>query len=165
MLQNKHLLNLQSYRFKDISFKQLMQKRVHNVLIICSNYDFYLLEEDGRIDEQIFTDYTSLNLRYPPTILHANSSKKALKILEKNKVELIINWLDNSTDSYKVSNLVKKKHPKIPVVALSHHPKELQQLLDKKENNSIDYVFHWSGNISIFIAIINRRQNYLFFDF
>jgi len=116
MLQNKHLLNLQSYRFKDISFKQLMQKRVHNVLIICSNYDFYLLEEDGRIDEQIFTDYTSLNLRYPPTILHANSSKKALKILEKNKVELIINWLDNSTDSYKVSNLVKKKHPKIPVV-------------------------------------------------
>jgi len=106
MLQNNHLPNLKTYRFQDISFKQLMQKRVLNVLIICSNYDFYLLEEDGRIDEQIFTEYSSLNLRYPPNILHANSSKKALKLLKNNHVELIINWLAKSIISYEVSNMV-----------------------------------------------------------
>ena len=40
-----------------------MQKRIHRVLVICSNYDNYMLEEDGRIDEQIFNEYASLNLR------------------------------------------------------------------------------------------------------
>ena len=63
MLKNP-LPDLQTYEFKEVSFKQLMQNRVYNVLIICSNYDFYLLEEDGRIDEQIFVEYSSLNLRY-----------------------------------------------------------------------------------------------------
>ncbi len=43
-----------------------MQKRIRTVLIISSNYDFFMLEEDGRIDEQIFNEYVSLNLRYPP---------------------------------------------------------------------------------------------------
>jgi len=159
MIQNNHLPDIQTYRFKDISFKQLMQKRVHNVLIICSNYDFYLLEEDGRIDEQIFAEYTSLNLRYPPNILHANSSKKALKLLNNNHVELIIIWLDKSIISYEVSNLVKKKYPQTPIVALSYHPKELQKILNKKEKHSIDYVFHWSGNVSIFISIIKLVED------
>jgi len=159
MLQNNHLPDLLTYRFKDISFKQLMQKRVLNVLIICSNYDFYLLEEDGRIDEQIFTEYSSLNLRYPPNILHANSSKKALKLLDNNHVELIINWLDKSIISYEVSDIIKKKYPQTPIVALSHHPKELEKLLNKKEKHSIDYVFHWSGNVSIFTSIIKLVED------
>ena len=46
--------DLQKYDFTDTSFDLLMQKRIHRVLIICSNYDNYMLEEDGRIDEQIF---------------------------------------------------------------------------------------------------------------
>lgn len=153
------LPDLQSYKFKDISFKQLMQKRIHNVLFVCSNYDFYLLEEDGRIDEQIFVEYSSLNLRYPPTFLHANSTKKAISILEKNAVDLVINWLDKSTSSVEVSNQIKEKYPLIPIVALSHYPIELQQLLIKKEKHSIDYVFHWNGNIRIFISIIKLVED------
>ena len=57
--------DLQKYDFTDTSFDLLMQKRIHRVLIICSNYDNYMLEEDGRIDEQIFNEYVALNLRYP----------------------------------------------------------------------------------------------------
>ena len=43
--------DLQKYDFTDTSFDLLMQKRIRRVLIICSNYDNYMLEEDGRIDE------------------------------------------------------------------------------------------------------------------
>jgi dihydrodipicolinate synthase/N-acetylneuraminate lyase len=31
------------------------------VLLICSSYDVFMLEEDGRIDEQIFNEYASLH--------------------------------------------------------------------------------------------------------
>jgi len=47
----------------ETSFTKLMQRRIRRVLVICSDYDFYMLEEDGRIDEHIFNEYVSLNLR------------------------------------------------------------------------------------------------------
>jgi hypothetical protein len=56
-----------------------MQKRIHKILLICSNYDAFMLEEDGRIDEQIFNEYVSLNLRYPPVFLTASNDKEAFK--------------------------------------------------------------------------------------
>lgn len=155
----KPLPDLKTYEFKEVSFKELMRKRIFNVLIICSNYEFYLLEEDGRIDEQIFLEYASLNLRYPPNILHANSVKNALKVLGDNQVELVISWLDVSEDFYGMSRSISVKFPEIPIVALSHYPNELYKLLDRKEKHNIDYVFHWNGNINIFIAIIKLVED------
>ncbi len=54
------------YDFNETSFDLLMQKRIVKILLICSSYDAYMLEEDGRIDEQIFNEYVALNLRQPP---------------------------------------------------------------------------------------------------
>ncbi len=54
-----------------------MQNRIRKVLVICSSYDFYMLEEDGRIDEQIFNEYVSLNLRYPPGLYSCRLCQKS----------------------------------------------------------------------------------------
>ena len=72
----------------------LMQRRIHKVLIICSNYDNYMLEEDGRIDEQIFNEYVSLNLRYPPTFVQTDSVDEAMEILDNEKIDLVISMLN-----------------------------------------------------------------------
>ena len=42
--------------FSHTEFSQLMQRRIRTVLIISSNYDFFMLEEDGRIDKQILNE-------------------------------------------------------------------------------------------------------------
>ena len=60
------LPDIKAFRFKDTSFANLMTKRIFNVLLIATKYDSFMLEDDGRIDEQIFNEYTSLNLNYPP---------------------------------------------------------------------------------------------------
>ena len=78
-MTKKLLPDLKSYEFEEVAFDKLMQNRINKVLIVCSNYDFYMLEEDGRIDERIFNEYTALNLRYPPSFIHANSAKKSNK--------------------------------------------------------------------------------------
>jgi len=158
MLQNP-LPDLQNYEFGEIPFKKLMQNRISNVMIVCSNYDYYLLEEDGRIDEKIFEEYSSLNLRYPPNILHANSTTSALEILDTYQVDLVISWLDISKRSFDMSNTIKEKFPDIPIVALSHYPDELQKLLDKKKTPNIHYVFHWNGNTNILLAIIKLVED------
>ena len=66
-------LKLNQLYFKDTQFANLMTRRIFNVLLIANPYDAFMLEDDGRIDEKIFNEYTSLSLRYPPATLSARS--------------------------------------------------------------------------------------------
>lgn len=51
---------------KDTAFQDLMQKRIFNVLLVASPYDAFMMEEDGRIEEQLYFEYVALNLSSPP---------------------------------------------------------------------------------------------------
>ena len=46
--------NLKDLVFRDTPFANLMNKRIYNVLLIATKYDSFMLEDDGRVDEQIF---------------------------------------------------------------------------------------------------------------
>jgi hypothetical protein len=157
----KRLLpDLRTYEFEDVAFDQLMQNRINKVLIVCSNYDYYMLEEDGRIDELIFNEYTSLNLRYPPSFIHANSAKRAVIMLASDKIDLVITWLDiGNYKAFETSKLIKESFPDVPIAALSHYSSELRNKLEKADAGFIDFVFHWNGNIDIFLAIIKLTED------
>ena len=53
------------FYLKDVSFVKLMTSRIYNVLIVANPYDAFMLEDDGRMDEKFFNEYTALGLRYP----------------------------------------------------------------------------------------------------
>ena len=76
--------------FKDTSFASLMEQRIYNILLIASKYDAFMLEEDGRIDEQIFNEYTSLNLRYPPRFTLASTLEEANEMLKTRSFDLFM---------------------------------------------------------------------------
>ena len=48
--------NLKDLVFRDTPFANLMNKRIYNVLLIATKYDAFMLEDDGRVDEQIFNE-------------------------------------------------------------------------------------------------------------
>ena len=75
---SKYKLN-QLY-FKDTQFANLMTRRIFNVLLIANPYDAFMLEDDGRIDEKIFNEYTSLSLRYPPRFSQVSTEEEALTL-------------------------------------------------------------------------------------
>ena len=105
------------YVFNDTAFNTLMKKRIYHVLLIASQYDAFILEDDGRIDEQIFNEYVSLNLRYPPQFIQASSYEDAQKTLEEENIDLIIFMLS----AFEVSTFsgIKEKYQDIPVVLLA----------------------------------------------
>ncbi len=159
-MTKKLLPDLKSYEFEEVAFNQLMQSRINKVLIVCSNYDFYMLEEDGRIDERIFNEYTALNLRYPPNFVHANSAKRAVAALASDKIDLVITWLDiGNYKAFETSKIIKQAFPEVPIAALSHYSSELRTKLEKDNSGVIDFVFHWSGNVDIFLAIIKLTED------
>ncbi|MGY8911519.1 MAG: PEP/pyruvate-binding domain-containing protein, partial [Flavobacteriales bacterium] len=137
-----------------------MQNRINKVLIVCSNYDYYMLEEDGRIEERIFNEYTSLNLRHPPNFIHANSAKRAIKMMKSHQIDIVITWLDiGNYKAFEASKNIKEAFPNVPIAALSHHSSQLRSKLQKENTDSIDFVFHWNGNADIFLAIIKLTED------
>jgi CheY-like chemotaxis protein len=158
--------HIETYYFSDTSFNLLMQNRIRKVLVICSSYDFFMLEEDGRIDEQIFNEYVSLNLRYPPVFIHADSAKKAVNILEHDRIDLIIEMLSiGDVDTFALARQLKEKHPKIPIVVLTHFSREVSLKLENEDLSAIDYVFCWLGNSDLLLAIIKLIEDRMNADF
>lgn len=159
-MDQKQIPDLNTYEFQEFEFRELMQKRISQVLIVCSNYDFYMLEEDGRIDERLFEEYTSLNLREAPTFIHANSAKRAIKLMQTIKVDLVITWLDmGNRNTLETSKQIKETHPEVPIAALSYYSNELNQRLKKESKGIIDFAFHWNGNVGIVLAIIKLTED------
>jgi len=146
--------------FNDTSFNLLMQRRIHKVLLISSNYDSFMLEEDGRIDEQIFNEYVSLNLRYPPIFVMANSSEEAVEILKNDNIDLVISMLSiGDRDTFSFANEIKGLYPDVPIVVLTHFSREVTIRLEKEDLSAIDYVFCWLGNADILLAIIKLIED------
>ena len=154
------ILDLQKYDFTDTSFNLLMQKRIHKVLIICSNYDNYMLEEDGRIDERIFNEYVSLNLRYPPNFIQTNNADEAFKILQTESIDLVISMVSlKGTDVFILAKRIKEQYENIPIVVLTYFSREVSMRLEGEDLSAIDYVFSWLGDASLILAIIKLIED------
>ncbi len=157
---NKPIETGGTYYFSDTSFNLLMQKRIRRVMVICSSYDFFMIEEDGRIDEQIFNEYVSLSLRYPPVFVHADSAKKAFSILEKDSIDLIIEMLSiGDVNTFELAKQIKAKYSHIPIVVLTHFSREVSLKLENEDTSAIDYVFSWLGNADLLLAIIKLIED------
>ena len=137
-----------------------MKKRIYHVLLISSVYDAFMLEEDGRIDEQIFHEYTALNLRYPPQFIQATNEDEAKQILRNESIDLVITMLSAEKQStFELANSIKTSYPKIPIVILTPFSREVSLKLEKLDLTSIDYIFSWLGNADILLAIIKLIED------
>ena len=153
-------LDIKDFRFKDTSFASLMTKRIYNVLLIATRYDAFILEEDGRIDEQIFNEYTALNLRYPPRFTLVTTDKEALDEMIENHYDLIIQMpnMDNPK-MFALANEIKSEYPDVPFVVLSPFSREVTKRFAKEDLSSIDFIFSWLGNSELLLAIIKLMED------
>ncbi len=153
-------ISARSFQFAETSFNVLMRNRIHKVLLICSNYDFFMLEEDGRIDEQIFNEYVSLNLRYPPQFIHVTSAAEAFEELKNNQIDLIIEMLSvGDMEPFTLARNIKSHYQKIPLIVLTPFSREVSMILEKEDTSAVDYIFCWLGNADLLVAIIKLIED------
>lgn len=152
--------NLRELVFRDTPFANLMNKRIYNVLLIATKYDAFMLEDDGRVDEQIFNEYTALSLRYPPRFTQVTTEEEALNELKNRNFELIICMpnMDNR-DIFAAATEIKTHYPHIPIVVLTPFSKEVSKRVANEDLSAIDYVFSWLGNSELLLAIIKLIED------
>jgi hypothetical protein len=151
---------IRKFYFQDTSFANLMTRRIYNILLLASKYDAFILEDDGRVDEQIFNEYVSLNLRYPPRFNQVSDEQEAMNALKKNNYELIILMpSDVKSTGFKIAKHIKSNYPDIPIVVLTPFSKEVSKYMAQADLSAVDYVFSWLGNTDLLLAIIKLIED------
>lgn len=142
-------------------FSSLMQKHIYNVLLICSEYDRFMLEEDGRVEEELYREYTSLGLTNPPKITHVTNEKEAMERLKSLKYDLVISMLDLGSGRVEIfAKQVKDFDSNLPFIVLSPSPDHRKAKALKGENCPyIDYMYYWLGDPSVFLAMIKLLED------
>ena len=147
---------------KDTAFQELMQKRIFNVLLVASPYDAFMMEEDGRIEEQLYFEYVALNLSSPPRINQVADTAEALEAMSQKHYDLVIMMpgMDIS-ETFAGARLIRDMRPDIPIVVLTPFSKEVSHRLANEDFSCIDYVFSWLGNVDLLLAIIKLLEDKL----
>ena len=146
----------------DEVFHDLMPNRVREVLLVSSQYDAFILEEDGRLTDRIFTEYSELNLSNAPRITHVASGARAIEILAERRFDLVMTMVRiGDTDAGTLSKRIKLEHPSMPVVLLVRTEADLTQFAGGLDQSGIDHVFSWTGDARIMLAIIKLIEDAL----
>ena len=143
-----------------IDFQDLMPHRVHEILLVASPYDAFILEEDGHLTEQILTEYIGMNFTYAPRVNRVSTGLEAMKLMREKKFDLVIVMLRiEDQDPISLGKAIKGNYPKKPVVLLAFDETELKQLPSVISAKSINRTFIWSGDASVFPAIIKYIED------
>ncbi|MHA2108091.1 MAG: PEP/pyruvate-binding domain-containing protein [Candidatus Hodarchaeales archaeon] len=147
------------YRPKYQIFHELMINRINKVLLVSSYYDNFILEEDGRLSDQIFEEFHNLNLRTLPVITRVATASEALSLLDEHSFDLVITMRRlGDIDAFSFGTQVKNVQD-IPVVLLLNNPADVPYLPDVTSGEGIDKIFLWNGDSTVFVAIIKHLED------
>ncbi|MBR2244956.1 MAG: phosphoenolpyruvate synthase [Prevotella sp.] len=148
------------FYLKDVSFVNLMTRRIFNILIVANPYDAFMLEDDGRIDEKLFDEYMELGLRYPPTFTQVSTTGEAEEVLKTTDIDLVICMPGNAdNDAFAVARDVKQLAPHIPCVVLTPFSHGITKRIEHEDMSIFDYVFCWLGNTNLILSIIKLIED------
>jgi hypothetical protein len=154
-----------SFYLKDVSFAHLMTKRIFNVLIVANPYDAFMLEDDGRVDEKIFDEYTELGMRYPPSFTQVSTTEEAEHVLETTDIDLVICMPGNAdNDAFAVAREVKALKHDVPCVVLTPFSHGITRRMQDEDMSIFDYVFCWLGNTNLILSIIKLIEDRMNID-
>lgn len=148
------------FYLKDVTFVNLMMRRIYNVLIVANPYDAFMLEDDGRVEEKIYNEYMELGLRYPPTFTQASTTEEAYRVLETTNVDLVVCMPGNAdNDAFTVARDIKAGFPDIHCVVLTPFSHGITRRMQDEDLSIFDYVFCWLGNTNLILSIIKLIED------
>ena len=158
--QNNTLTDEYPLDLHDTQFINLMRRRIFNVLLVANPYDAFMLEDDGRVDEKIFDEYSKLGLRYPPRFVQVASKDEAERELRRTSFELVICMpgTDNN-DVFCIARSIKEKNPKVPIVVLTPFSHGITKRMEHEDLSIFEYVFCWLGNTELLLSIIKLIED------
>ena len=145
----------------EADYDSLIGYRIRKILMICSHYDAFILEEDGQIESQIYREYIELNLSNSPKFVWVTTSDEARAVMNSsNDIDLVISMFNmGDLEVFTLASDLKAQGKNIPFVLLTHFSKEVYKRLSLQNTSGIDYMFSWHGNADLILAIVKLLED------
>ena len=141
-------------------FENLMPFKVHNILLVSSLYDSFILREDGRLNELLIDESLELNLRRVPGITQVSSCAEAVDLARSQQYNLIVtNLTVGDMNAAQLASEVKRAGLDVPVVVLGYDYREIKNFVARNPVTEIERVFLWQGNARILITIVKYIED------
>ena len=110
--------------------------------------------------EQISSEYRDLALSSPPQVVRVSTGEEALAELRQGRYDLVITMSQVvDVDPCEFCAKACTLQPDIPVVLLAAGPEEFPLFHSVEDRKGIEKVFYWTGDSSLFIAIIKYVED------
>ena len=152
------------YGMRIEEFRNLMEFRVQEILLVASQYDTFVLEEDGQLTELLLEEYRSLalNLRYTPHFSPATTGAEALRLIREGERPfdmVVVSPRLHDTDVGQFTRQVKSIDPEMSVCVLAAHAWHLPDLDDLRRSGDVDFLFLWQGDVKSLLAMIKQVED------
>ena len=142
-------------------FENLMPFQVHDILLVSSVYDSFILREDGRLNELLIGESLELNLQQIPGITHVSTGTEALALARSQpRFNLIVTNLEvGDMDAAQLAREVKAAGLDVPVVVLAYDYRGIKNFIARNPVTDLDWIFLWQGNVRILISIVKYIED------
>ncbi|MGO9348813.1 MAG: PEP/pyruvate-binding domain-containing protein, partial [Terriglobales bacterium] len=141
-------------------FENLMPFKVHNILLVSSLYDSFILREDGRLNELLIDQSLDLSPEHVPGITHVSSCAEAAELARSQQFNLIVtNLTVGDMNAAQLASEVKQAGLDVPVVVLGYDYREIKNFVARNPVTDIERIFLWQGNARILIAIVKYIED------
>ncbi len=145
---------------QELNLRNLMPYRVHEILLIASPYDAYILEEDGVFSEKFFGIFERLQLDSIPRIVSIDSAQEALEMIEIRHFDLVITMMRTGNNSpFELAEKIRKMQPDLPVLLLLNVESDLAIMEKANSRGAIEDVFLWNGDHALLLAMIKYIED------
>jgi hypothetical protein len=145
-----------------MGFHRLLSHRVNEVLLVCSLYESFILEEDGLVADLIVSKYQELNLSHAPQVSHVSTGEQAIALIKERSFDLVITMkrlADMEVPAF--ARAVKDIRPDLTVIVLTDDPREVAAYAAIEKRGAVDRIFMWYGDAKILLAIIKHVEDLL----
>jgi CheY-like chemotaxis protein len=141
-------------------FENLMPFKVHNILLVSSLYDSFILREDGRLNELLIDQSLDLSPEHVPGITHVSSCAEAAELARSQQFNLIVtNLAVGDMNAAQLAREVKQAGLDVPVVVLAYDYREIKSFVARNPVTEIERIFLWQGNARILVAIVKYIED------
>ncbi|MBN1550573.1 hypothetical protein JW979_03850 [bacterium] len=154
---------LAKYQTNDDVYFDLMQLKIREILLVATQYDAFILEQEGQLSEVIFQDYFQLNLSSAPRITSVSTGKSAMELLEEKHFDLVIVMMRIAdVTPFQLSDQIRAAYSQLPIILLLKDNSEISVLAKYRDPyGSFDNVFVWNGESKIFVAMVKYIEDKL----
>ncbi len=128
---------------------------IGDVLFFSTSYDYFLVQEEGRLNKLVEDRFSIGDVRQPPKIEHVETEKRCRDVLNERDMDILMIFGQPMKTSFKrFLHDIKKEHPDIPIVWISNDG------LDSLEDlNDLEDIFTWNGDGEIILSIIQYLED------